>query len=394
MSLGSPPAPQPGAPGGGVPWAALAAEAVGELYAAFGGDGPVAQAVAPGRCTLVGDHVDYADGWVVATAIDSGVAVAVRRSPAGTWRLASAGRRVERAAPHPAGDLGDRPFAVALVLERRGLGIPPVDLGVAASLPEASGLASSAALATATTVALYRMVHQRLTATEVAAVALEAERDVVGVPCGPLDQWTIVHAPPAGLVLVDCRGPRPYPLCALPPGVRLVICATGVSHDVGGAGYRRRRVEVATALSRLGASSWREVTAASLTDLPPPLDRRARHVVTETARALAAATALRCGDAGALGRLMDQSHASLRDDFEVSTPEVEAAVAAARATPGCLGARLVGAGFGGSVVALVEGKAVARCAAAMRRAGGPAARVWEARPAPGVGVTAVDVVGR
>ena len=362
---------------------------------------PLATALAPGRCTLVGEHVDYADGLVVCVAVDLFVAVAARPARGDGWGVASGDRRAQRGQPLPAGDIGDRPLAVAEALRRAGVDIPVVEVGIAASLPEGAGLSSSAALCCATAVALLRIAGRRLRAPDLAAVALAAERDIVGVPCGPLDQRAIVGAPDGGALLLDCRSGNDTALPGLPSGACLVACHTGQTHDVGGTDYRRRRQEVDSALRLVGAPSWRDLEPGRLDrlELPPPLDRRARHVVSETARAAKAAQALRHGDAMALGHLMRASHASLRDDFEVSTAALDAVVAAAESVPGCLGARLVGAGFGGSVVALVREESAGVCLAAMEQAagavGGSAHRLgaWRLGLAAGLAVTCADVIG-
>jgi len=369
--------------------------AVTTLVAAFGQSGAsVATASAPGRCTLVGEHVDYADGLVVCVAVDLLVAVAARESRGGGWGVASGDRRIQRESHLPAADVGDRPLAVVEALRRAGVEVPAVEMGIAASLPEGAGLSSSAALCCATAVALLRLLGRRLAAAELAAVALAAERDVVGVPCGPLDQRAIVAAPERGALLLDCRDGSDVALPGLPAGTCLVACHTGQAHDVGGGDYRRRREEVDAALALVEAASWRDVPASRLDrlDLPRPLDRRARHVVSETARAGKAAEALRCGDAMALGHLMRASHVSLRDDFEVSTAALDAVVGAALAVPGCLGARLVGAGFGGTAVALVRLQAADACLAAMDAAGGHLG-AWQLGLAAGLATTCPDVVG-
>lgn len=370
----------------------LTTRAADLLVEAFGPGGELAVAACPGRCTLVGEHVDYADGVVVATAVDRHVAVALRRSTDGWWRLASGDRREVRSGPLPEGSFGDRLFAAAVVWGRTGVDIVPLEIAAVADLPAGAGLASSAAVAVATLLALSRLEQRTVTEESLVALALEAEREVVGVPCGPLDQTVVVRAPRSGVLCLDVRTNVVQPLPELPGDVTLVACVAAPPHDVGGEGYRTRRREVDEALRLLGARSWREVTDGDLRHLPPLLGRRARHVLTETERARAAADALRRGDLPEVGRLMTASHRSLRDDFDVSTPELDAAVGAALAIRGCLGARLVGAGFGGTVVALVERGRGEVCLAAMRGAVGGRAPGWILRPTPGVAVTAADVV--
>lgn len=372
----------------------LITRARAELGRARGG-GPVATAYAPGRCTLVGEHVDYVGGLVVCLAIDLGVAVALRRSPDGVWRARSAGRSVEASGPGRRGDIGDRIFAPAVGLAGEGIEVPAVEVGIAATLPEGAGLSSSAAVLCAVAAAMLRLAGARLPARTLATAAMRAEREVVGAPVGPLDHRAVIESPPEGVLLLDCRDGGAVPLPWPWADVRLVACDTGHGHDVAGAGYRRRRAETEGALAVLGVETCRDADAGSpaMAALGPVQLRRVRHVVGETARAAAAAAALRQGDAPTLGALMSASHASLRDDLEVSTPELDATVAAATGVAGCLGARLVGAGFGGTAVALVRREAAAECARAMARAAGTVARTWTLRPAAGLAARCPDVIG-
>jgi galactokinase len=378
---------------------AQAREARAALESAFGPSPAAAvTGTAPGRCTLAGEHVDYADGLVLGCAIDLTVTVALRASADRRWRAVSAGRRVERVDPAAAGDIGDRLFAAALALgERIDATVPPLELAVVASVPEAAGLSSSAAAIVAAMVAGLRREGRVLTAADLAAAALHAERDLVGVPCGPLDHRAVVSSPERGALLLDCRdGSLEWVEWAL-GGVVLVACDTGEAHDVGGGGYAERRQQAEAALRLLSAASYREVDAEWVeAALDGVLQRRARHIVTETERAAQAAAALGAGDAARLGGLMTASGRSLRDDYEVSTPALDAVVAAALAHPGCQGARLVGAGFGGSAVALVAEEEAGGCRRAMEtaasRVGEGRPRSWVLRPAPGVAITAADVV--
>lgn len=334
---------------------------------------------------------------VACLAVDLSVAVAIRNSPDGAFRVVSAGRRAERARPQPVGDLGDRPFAVVEALRRDGVNVPAVEVAVAATLPEAAGLGSSAALCCAMVAAALRLTGRRLSPEAIAATALTAERDIVGVPCGPLDQRAVVDAPRDGVLILDCRD-LSESTAPWPAGVCLIACDTGAPHDVGGAGYRRRRDEASEALALLDAGSWREVALADLghAALAPSLLRRARHIVGETARTLAARAALVAADPVALGALMSASHVSLRDDYEVSTAALDAVTAAAREVPRCHGARLVGAGFGGTAIALVDESAAAACAEAMLGAAssfqGARSRTWRLHPGPGLALSAGDVI--
>lgn len=362
------------------------------LDRAFGAGAVASTATAPGRVTLVGEHVDYVGGHVACMAVDLALTVAVRPSRDGWWRAAGLGQCVERPAPVMAGDIGDRLFAAAVALHGRGPALRPLEIAVVGDLPASAGLASSAAVILAAAVAILRLDGGRFAAEELVAIALTAERDIVGVPCGDLDQRAIVHARPEEVLALDCasgaRHSVPWPW----PAVALVVAASGESHDVGGREYCRRRQAAESACAALGVLTCQEI-GDRWRELEPELRPRGRHIATETLRADAAVRALDAGDVAALGRLMDESHDSLRRDCEVSTARLDAMVAAARGAPGCHGARLVGAGFGGSVVALVEQGATEACAAALAAVSGLDGAIWPVRPAAGLEVTAADVVG-
>jgi galactokinase len=362
------------------------------LEDAFGPGGAVSTGTAPGRVTLVGEHVDYVGGHVACMAVDLRLTVAARPSRDGWWRVTGLGQRVERREPVMAGDIGDRLLAVAQALDRGGITVPPLEMAVAGDLPASAGLASSAAVTLAGVVAILRLAGRRMTAEELVAVALTAERDIAGIPCGDLDQRAIVHAQPGEVLALDCASHAmrciPWPW----PRITLLVAASGESHDVGGREYRRRREAAEEVSAALGVSTSPEI-GERWRELDPGLRPRGRHIATETRRADAAVRAVEAGDVAALGRLMNESHESLRRDCEVSTPRLDAMVTAARQIPGCHGARLVGAGFGGSVVALVDEAAAAPCAAALAAVSGVPGAAWLVRPAAGLEVTAADVVG-
>ena len=365
--------------------------AIQTLLQGLGPGRGLAAGLAPGRVTLVGEHVDYVGGRIVCMAVDLSLAVAVRPSPDGRWRAVSAGRRVERSSPSAQGDIGDRLFAAAMALRLRGVATPPLEMGVASDLPESAGLSSSAALTSAALVAMLRLAGQAVSADELVATALVAERDIVGVPCGELDQRAVVHSRADSVLALDCElGSHwavPWPwrdLC-------VVVAASGETHDVGGAGYRARREAATRACAALGVSSCQHI-GDRWRELPVEIQRFGRHIATETRRADSAIEMLEAGDVQALGRLIDESHESLRGDYMVSTERLDAMTAAARQAPGCYGARLVGAGFGGSAMALVEREAAYDCAAAMAVISGQPDATWLVEPAAGLEVTAHDVV--
>jgi galactokinase len=363
------------------------------LQVAAGAGSMVATAWAPGRCTLVGEHVDYAGGKVLCLAVDLGIAAAVRRSATSRYLVTSDGVTVTRSDAGPVGDLGDRVLAPVVALRRHGLSIPTVEVGIAATLPAGAGLASSAALIVATSTAILRMTAATMTARDLAAVALSAERDVLGIPCGPLDQRAVIDSPDGGALLLDCATGTGTSVGWPWADAVLVGCDTGIHHDVGGAEYRRRREETELGLAALHVVSCQELSAAAIdaASLDPVIKRRLLHVMDESRRATEAAGAMRRADLGALGRLMSASHRSLRDLHEVSTSALDAVVGAAEAVPGCAGARMVGAGFGGAVTALVTRSAAGACRKAMAGACGGGS-TFELRPSPGVAVLAPDVV--
>ncbi len=366
-----------------------------ELIAAWGdAPAPVACGWSPGRATIVGEHVDYVGGSIVAIALDIGISVAVRRSRDAVFRVSSGGIGIERQELMPAGDIGDRVLGALEALRRDGVGIDPLEIGVAATLPPSAGLSSSAAVAVATIVAALRHRGLTIAAARLVDVALAAERDVAGVPCGILDPTTVVHAPEHGALLIDAASGTttilPWPWA----DVALVACATRDAHDVGGAEYRTRRREAAAIMAVWDVASVHGLDEGHVDMISSTLRPRARHLMSESRRADAAGAALRAGDAAALGALMNASHDSLRDDYAVSTAGLDATVRAAREIPGVLGARLVGAGFGGTVIALTDVKAVKEARAAMARAADVTVRssTWVMTPGPGVAVLCPDVV--
>ncbi len=365
-----------------------------ELVRAFGEGGSVSAGSAPGRVPLVGDHVDYVGGRVACVAIDLNLAVALRASPDGMWRAASNGRVVERKDPNPCGDIGDRIFASVLALQPFMSHLPPIEVGVAANLPESAGLSSSAAIVVAVMVGLLRMADMHMSAFDMVNVALTAEREIVGVPCGSLDQQAIVHAPAHGVLILDFADDSfstvPWPW----PRVGIVVADSGDKHDVAAGAYADRRRQAELVLTNLGVTSCQEIDTkwSSLTD--PELRRRGRHISTETVRTDRAVECLRAGDLDGLGGLISMSHASLRDDFQVSTDRIDAMVEAATRLPGCYGSRIVGGGFGGSAIALCDEGASDSVRRAMAGAAGRTGvdGTWTVHPSPGIALSAPDVI--
>ena len=356
----------------------LPADAGAAFAAAFGAP-PQAVADAPGRVNLLGEHTDYNEGFVLPIAIPQRTRVAVGRSAGPGFRLHAAhfGTTV-------AFDLAHRPaehharyvYGCLRELAAAGVVLPALDLHVASSVPIAVGLSSSAALEVATLRALRALLALALDDVEIARIAQRAEIADAGVQCGIMDQMAASLADTGHMLFLDTRTLRRAVL-PLPAGASLVVLDSGVPRRLSESGYNARRAECAEAARRLGVAALRDVADARAVEvLPEPLRRRARHVVTENARVLEAAAG---ADARRFGALMDASHRSLRDDYEVSIPALDTLVDLLRAQPRTHGARLTGAGFGGACVALCEAGGEAEVAGraldAYRAAGGQGARL-------------------
>jgi len=337
------------------------AAAEGAFRAAFGRD-PETVATAHARANLLGEHTDYNDGFVLPTPLGPATAVAVAAGggPAGTVRLHAAafGETVERTLDGPAeGGWPDYVVGCLRALAGASHAVPALDIAVASSVPMGAGVSSSAALE----VAVLRAVRDRaglaLDDRTLAALGRAAENDYVGMPCGIMDQMVAALGAPGRALFLDTRSLETR-LLPLPAGMAVAVVHCGVAHRLTAGDYATRKAECERAAEALGLASLRDAGEADLDGaaaLPEPLGRRVRHVVTENARVLAGVEALAAGDAARFGRLMTGSHASQRDDYAVSIPEIDALVGAAL-RHGALGARLTGGGFGGSIVALVEAR--------------------------------------
>ncbi len=341
-----------------------------EAFVRTFGRRPEVIAEAPGRVNLIGEHTDYNQGHVLPVAIDRTVAAAAARRNDDTvcacslefedsdeFALPVTGRA-------PAGDWRDYLRGIAWALTEAGHALPGADLAITGDVPVGAGLSSSAALEVAVAGALAALGDARLESAALALLAQRAENDFVGVQCGIMDQLAAVLGPRGHALLIDCRylAVEWVPLGLEEASVSLVVVDSGVRRALGEAPYNQRRQECAEAARLLGVPALRDVDgpalAAARATLPEHLYRRARHVVTEEARVLTAAQALSAGDLAALGPLLFESHRSLRDDFEVSCPELDLLVELARGAEGVLGARLTGAGFGGCTVNLVRSDAL------------------------------------
>jgi galactokinase len=319
---------------------------------------------APGRVNLIGEHTDYNDGFVLPAAIDRLVRVAAGRRRDGRLRLWSlqadppADLAVAEVGPGRVEGWAAYPAGVAWALERAGVEVAGADLVVDGDVPAGSGLSSSAALECATAAALADLHGAELDRPALAALARRAENEVVGVPSGVMDQMVSMLGRAGHALFLDTRSleTEQVPLPLEEAGLRLVVLDTGAGHRLVDGAYADRRAACEAAAATLGVPALRDATLeqveAAGAALGDPGLRRARHVVTENARVLAAVELLRAGDLDRLGPLLAASHASLRDDYEVSSDELDTAVEAAVAA-GAVGARMTGAGFGGSAIALV-----------------------------------------
>ena len=329
--------------------------------------GAEAVAFAPGRVNLIGEHTDYNEGFVLPAAVDLGVAVAARRVAGDTFSLHAVdlGARCTFARatlqPGPRHSWSDYFKGVVWALARRGIDVPACDAAVSGDIPRGAGLSSSAAYEVATALVLRALAGFDLPALEIAKLAREAENGFVGVACGIMDQMASTFGGAGKALLLDCRS-LAYEMVEIPSGLKIVVVNSGVHHALASSEYNKRRAECEEGARALSVRSLRDVgpqdQARAFATLSPVVRRRCRHVVTENARVLEAVAALRAGDTAHLKVLMAASHASLRDDYEVSCPELDLLVELALALPTCHGARLTGAGFGGSTVNLVEAAAV------------------------------------
>lgn len=347
---------------------------------AFFGGRPYVEARAPGRVNLLGEHTDYNDGFMlpVATALSTRVCVAA----AGGADTASTRESLYYSATlreqlrfcadtdTPAGFARYVAGCVHL-LEEGGVAVPPLLVYIDSELPPGAGLSSSAALEVATLRALRRLLGFTLDDLALALLAQQAEIRYAGVQCGVMDQMACSLANEHAMLLIDARSLATRRL-PLPAGSEIVVVDSGVPRLLAASNYNLRRAECEQAARLLGVASLRDVAdPAAVEGLASPWRQRARHVVTENARVLAACEGV---DAVRFGQLMNASHASLRDDYAVSIDALDRLVEQLRASPGVFGARLTGAGFGGACVALARrGAGLAAGRAAVARFNGQGA---------------------
>lgn len=321
---------------------------------------------APGRVNLIGEHTDYNDGFVLPAAIERETHIAVAPRADGLVRLAALD--LGRETVFALADMGrssDEPWSnyvrgVAAGLVAAGYPVIGFDGLMQGDVPIAAGLSSSAAVEMAAVQAFSAVGGFTVPPDQAARIGQKAEHTYVGTNCGLMDQLASALGRPDHVLLIDCRDLSFRPVPA-PPAAAILIADTAVRRQLAASAYNERRAQCETAARALGVPALRDATLAMLerAEMPDVAARRARHVIAENERVLATVEALQNGDLSRVGALMDASHASLRDLYEVSSPELDTMVELLRAQPGCYGARLTGAGFGGCAVALMAREAVA-----------------------------------
>lgn len=323
---------------------------------------------APGRVNLIGEHTDYADGFVMPAAINFATfaAISPRQDGKVAIRSENYGEQVEHAVERlpeiRAGHWNDYPLGVLAVLREEGVRIPAFSLTIQGDVPVGAGLSSSAAIEVATMAAVLALADVKIPLPRMAQLCQKAENSFVGASTGIMDQFIACCGAVDHALLLDCRSLE-FRLAPIPADVSLVISNTMVKHTHAGGEYNTRRAEVeeGTAILRRHRPEIKKLRDATVEDLkrwggemPENVLKRARHIITENNRTVAAADALERGDLKTLGRLLYEAHASYRDDFEASCPEADLLVELASKQAGCIGARLTGGGFGGCTVNLVE----------------------------------------
>ena len=326
------------------------------------GEEPDLVAAAPGRVNLIGEHIDYSDGFVLPFAIKDRTLVAARKRGDSTVRIASAQRRNKIVTV----DIAKVKPGLKGEWERYALGVlwalgvkEGVDVLIDGHVPLGAGLSSSAALECSVATAMNHLFDLGFNLEELARLTQKAENQYVGVPCGIMDQSVSLMATQGSALLLDCRdlSTKNIPFDVASSGLELLIVDTQAHHALTDGGYAERRASCESVVAKLGIKSLRELTMEQLENSRDLLTEtefvRARHAVTEMKRVLDCVQALSDSNFARVGELINQSHISLRDDYTVSCPELDTAVDAALAA-GALGARMVGGGFGGSAIALIQ----------------------------------------
>ncbi len=364
---------------------------------------------APGRVNLIGEHTDYNEGFVLPMAIDFGVVCLAAARPDRQVRLYSheygeeSTFSLDEPAPSPTQRWRNYVQGIAWALEQRGSRLRGMDAYITGNVPQGAGLSSSAALEMATGFTFLTVSDQPIDRVALALSGQQAENAFLGVQTGIMDQYISALAQPDAALCIDCRDltARVVPLGLEARGLAVVVVESGVQRGLVDSEYNARRRECEEGVRLLAAllpdrkiTALRDITPADLerfgAELPPVLRRRVRHVVTEDARVLESVAALEAGDVARFGQLMLESHASMRDDYQITVPAVDRLIALAAACSGVIGTRMTGGGFGGSTVHLVEQAALDRFAqdvvAVYERETGLRAPMYVCRAMPGVGL--------
>ena len=365
-----------------------------DLHRARYGTTPTRVASAPGRVNLIGEHTDYNDGYVAPVALAMGTTVAASRITGGHLRVTAAGfgdtvidladpmRNVPEWAHHIAGCVA--------ACAHHGIDVAASALTIDTDLPVGAGVSSSAALEIAVLSALASLAGHEITPTAIALLAQKVENDWVGVPSGIMEPLVIASARAGHAMVIDCAD-LTATHTPINDDIAIAVLDTGTRRRLADGAYADRRHACERAAATLGVASLRAADLDAVDTLSDPvLWRRARHVVTENARVHQLMAAVADGDTASMRAVMAAGHASLRDDFEVSSPALDAMVATAVDAPGCVGARMTGGGFAGCAVALVQRDAIAAFTTAVLdgyASGDYRARVWCGPPAAGVTVS-------
>ncbi|MGC6425585.1 MAG: galactokinase [Akkermansiaceae bacterium] len=342
----------------------LFTEAKVHLRRFFDGEATVV-AAAPGRVNLIGEHIDYCDGFVLPLAIERYIIIAATPNGTSNARIGSVNKdvvEIDLSRPQEISNIKWSDYLRGVLKGFNDLGheIPGFDAYIVSSVPLGGGLSSSAALECAMATLLEGLLGITLDMKEKALLAQKAEHDFAGVPCGIMDQFASTFGEEDQLIMIDCRSGEPEMVPFSNPDLSIIVANTCVSHDLSDGGYAARRKATEDGIAIIGKDSWREATMdhveAKKEEMGDVIYRRSRHVVGEIARTQDAVAAFKSGEFSNIGQLMADSHNSLRDDFEVSCKELDLMVEIAQSLPGVLGARMTGGGFGGSTVTLCESK--------------------------------------
>ena len=359
----------------------ISAETITPYFERYFGHKPTVVAASPGRVNLIGEHTDYNNGFVLPMALNNINVVAVAPSPTGKHRwIGSLGDTMIEIDPADASKPGE-PFwsnyvrGVICMLGRRGVQVPPVDMLIDSNVPRGGGLSSSAAFEVATCTALAAFCGADISPTDRALIGQATEHEFVNVPCGIMDQFISANGRKDHALMLACKDLSYKLIPMTDPNVSVLVIDSAVKHSLADGGYAARRKNCEDACAILGVPSLREATLEMLEEKKAELGdlcyRRARHVIGENLRVASFAEAVQQGDWESAGIAMRGSHASLKDDFEVSCAEVDKLVSLADEIPSAsavYGARMTGGGFGGCIVALVKSDSVEQVAKEMLEA--------------------------